>query len=295
LDPGTEAGVFAADTEQALCEFQRTRGLHVDGRCDENTWASLVESSWLFGARALMLTSPNMRGDDVAELQSRLTRLGFDSGRVDGILGPDTFAALRAFQSDCGLVVDGVCGAVTATTLRRVSSQTGNGPGIAVIREREQLRALRRLDQCRVVVGQFGGMSSLTRTLTHRLRVLGATVMPLGEPDPVAQALAANEFRADVFIGFESTAATQAVIHYYQVPTFESAGGRALADAIATSLTCVDGPQAVISGKRLPVLRETRMPAVLCIIGPTRVASDEAVDLADATLVALEAWLSRAQ
>ena len=37
-----------------------------------------------------MLTAPNLRGEDVAELQRILARLGFDCGRVDGIFGPDT-------------------------------------------------------------------------------------------------------------------------------------------------------------------------------------------------------------
>ena len=37
-----------------------------------------------------------LRGDDVAELQRRLNALGFDAGREDGILGPETEAALRA-------------------------------------------------------------------------------------------------------------------------------------------------------------------------------------------------------
>ena len=37
---------------------------------------------------------PMMRGDDVAELQARLNSLGFDTGKVDGIFGPDTLAGL---------------------------------------------------------------------------------------------------------------------------------------------------------------------------------------------------------
>ncbi len=45
-DLGTESGEFAVGTEQALCAFQRDRGLRIDGRCDDETWASLVESSW---------------------------------------------------------------------------------------------------------------------------------------------------------------------------------------------------------------------------------------------------------
>ena len=43
-----------------------------------------------------------LRGDDVSELQRRLNALGFDAGREDGILGPETETALRQFQRERG-------------------------------------------------------------------------------------------------------------------------------------------------------------------------------------------------
>jgi N-acetylmuramoyl-L-alanine amidase len=80
-----------------VTEFQQARGLHASGQCDDATWTALVEASYRLGDRTLLLTAPNMRGDDVAELQSILARLGFDCGRVDGILGPSTTRALEDF------------------------------------------------------------------------------------------------------------------------------------------------------------------------------------------------------
>ena len=56
-------------------------------------------------------------------------RLGFDCGRVDGILGPRTARALEEFQSNCGIAADGVCGPDTVRTLTVMSCQTGAGPG----------------------------------------------------------------------------------------------------------------------------------------------------------------------
>ena len=276
-----------------MCDFQRVRGLRVDGTCNSDTWASLVESSWAFGTRPLLITSPHLRGDDVAELQSRLARLGFDTGRVDGIFGPQTARALGAFQSDSGLVVDGVCGAATAQSIRRVSSQTGSGPGIAVLRERERLHGLRRIGDCRVVVGQFGGLSTIARSLTRELRALGAHAVPLDEPDPVRQARTANEFEADVFVGFEPATDEVSVVHYYRVPTFESVEGRTLAEHLARRLRATGGPEPQVTGLRLPILRETRMPAVLCVIGPAGAGSDRAGAVASAVIEALDAWLSR--
>ena len=53
-----------------------------------------------------------MRGDDVKKLQERLKQLGYDIGEtgVDGIYGPKTQAALKKFQEDYGLAIDGIYG-----------------------------------------------------------------------------------------------------------------------------------------------------------------------------------------
>ena len=88
-----------------------------------------MEASWRLGDRVLVLTAPNMRGDDVAELQGTLGRLGFDCGRVDGILGPATVHAVEVFQRNCGILVDGVCGPVTVRALELLVRQSGTGPG----------------------------------------------------------------------------------------------------------------------------------------------------------------------
>ena len=255
---------------------------------------ALVEASWKTGDRQLLLTSPNLRGDDVAELQSRLARLGFDCGRVDGIFGPRTSRALVDFQENCGVRTDGVYGPETIRLIERVSGQTGTGPGVGAVRERERLRTgFDSVATCRIVVGQFGGLSGLTRTLARELRHSGATVMPLDEPDAVAQATAANHFGAHVYLGFQATSEQAAIVHYYQVPSFESVGGRALAELIADEFHAVLGLEPAASGMRLPVLRETRMPAVLVTVGPVRRATDATALLATGVLRALDLWILR--
>jgi N-acetylmuramoyl-L-alanine amidase len=281
-------------TEAAVRAFQSARGLHADGVCDENTWTALVEASWRFGDRALYLRSPNLRGDDVVELQSNLARLGFDCGRVDGIFGPRTARALEDFQSNCGITVDGLCGTHTVKAIVRVSSQTGDGPGVSTVREWERLRSgLGSVANCRIVLGQYGGMSPLTRGLARELRSRGATVMTLDEPDAVAQALAANQFGAHVYIGFESHAEPAAVASYYRVPNFESVGGRTLAEGIAAEVAAMTETRLAVEGMRLPVLRETRMPAVLLTLGPVRTMVDASPVLTDAVLRAVDQWASR--
>ena len=63
-----------------------------------------------------------LRGDDVAELQRRLNALGFDAGREDGILGPETEARAVEFQRNAGLAPDGICGPATLAALDHVGS-----------------------------------------------------------------------------------------------------------------------------------------------------------------------------
>ena len=63
-------------------------------------------------------------GKRVSDLQSRLNALGFKPPlKVDGIFGPKTLAAVRAFQRSHGLKVDGLVGPKTTAALR-----TGSKP-----------------------------------------------------------------------------------------------------------------------------------------------------------------------
>lgn len=292
--PVTEAGLFCAGTEASLRAFQQSRGLRVDGRCDADTWGGLVEASWRLGDRLLFLTAPNLRGDDVADLQTRLGRIGFDCGKVDGILGPLTARALHDFQSNCGLVVDGTCGPVTLRAIERVSRQTGTGPGVATVRENDRLRSSSSsLRGLRVVIGHFGGLGTLTRAITRDLRLCGAIVISVDEPDARTQAAAANNFGAQVYLGFESRPDEASRIAYYAVPDFESVGGRSLATRLAAGLVRTSGIDPCPEGLRLQVLRETKMPAVLVSVGAVRRIIDVSADVTLIVRNALEAWAGK--
>lgn len=69
-----------------------------------------------FGRRALRLHD---RGDSVARLQEALQELGYDVGPIDGIFGYLTLDALRQFQREHRLAVDGKAGPEVWTTLFR--------------------------------------------------------------------------------------------------------------------------------------------------------------------------------
>lgn len=68
-------------------------------------------SDRLAGGGPLVGTFPpdsnGMRIADRIRLQERLTALGFDTGGTDGVLGPKTEAAIRAYQASRGLTVNG--------------------------------------------------------------------------------------------------------------------------------------------------------------------------------------------
>jgi peptidoglycan L-alanyl-D-glutamate endopeptidase CwlK len=57
-------------------------------------------------------------GDQVVQLQARLSEAGFPPGPADGHFGPATEAAVLAFQRSSGLLADGLVGFRTATALK---------------------------------------------------------------------------------------------------------------------------------------------------------------------------------
>jgi peptidoglycan hydrolase-like protein with peptidoglycan-binding domain len=67
--------------------------------------------------------------EGVQRLQSELKRMGFDPGKVDGVMGPRTKSAIRRFQDANGLEVDGVVGPETATALSAMGSSSIPVPG----------------------------------------------------------------------------------------------------------------------------------------------------------------------
>jgi N-acetylmuramoyl-L-alanine amidase len=111
--------------------FQQERGLHVTGDLNDATQRALEEARWKLGDRSLYLQSESMmRGDDVAALQSRLTEMGFHCGRVDGLFGQMTEAAVKEFQKSVGIKVDGKCGPATIIALLRLTKiVSGGAPG----------------------------------------------------------------------------------------------------------------------------------------------------------------------
>ncbi|MFY4775343.1 L,D-transpeptidase family protein [Metabacillus sp. RGM 3146] len=63
------------------------------------------------------------RGNSVADLQRKLTSLGFSTGKIDGIFGSATEKAVRNFQKSRGLVSDGIVSSATWKALNAASPE----------------------------------------------------------------------------------------------------------------------------------------------------------------------------
>ena len=72
------------------------------------------------------------KGQAVTELQTMLLKLGYDLGPcgIDGDFGKATEAAVRSFQSDHRLDVDGVVGSVTYGELERAVASVSEKPAV---------------------------------------------------------------------------------------------------------------------------------------------------------------------
>ncbi|MEA5159426.1 lytic murein transglycosylase [Cereibacter johrii] len=73
--------------------------------------APAIAGGWPRGDRALALA-------ERTELQHLLTAAGFDTGGADGLIGPNTLSALRAWQAARGLVADGYANEAVLNRLR---------------------------------------------------------------------------------------------------------------------------------------------------------------------------------
>src|SRR4051812_49850179 len=68
-------------------------------------------------ARELHVTSPMMTGPGVLEVQTKLEAVSYSPGELDGVYGPAMAGAVRAFQRDHRLDVDGIAGPITRGAL----------------------------------------------------------------------------------------------------------------------------------------------------------------------------------
>ncbi len=261
-------GEFSQGTASAVISFQIVRGLDPDGIVGPDTWRSLYEAGFRLGDRILYHRSPMLRGDDVAELQRRLNSLGFDAGKVDGILGPDTARALLDFQTNRGMSVDGIAGPQVLSELRSVDRATQK-TGRETIRERESLRHLPRS-----IVGsrtcfdpscrdddEAGAAWAAASSAAGLLQIMGGTPLISRSIDVFTtesiRARRANRIGADVIVSLRLPRADSPGVYYFASSMSRSESGALLASSIASRLELPTG------GRSAAILKHTRAPAVI--------------------------------
>jgi N-acetylmuramoyl-L-alanine amidase len=238
-----------------------------------------------------------LRGDDVADLQQRLCTLGFDTGRVDGIFGDATARGLAEFQRNAGLPVDAIVGEATLRELIRLESRHADPELVSAVRARAALRhATPTLSGRHVAIGESGGLGSVTGAMRRRLVLGGSRVTELHHPDDSTQAQQANQLAVDVFVGLRLNPEVAACRTSFWSGTHEeSPGGRLLAEMVQASLPAALGIEDLgAHGMALPLLRETRMPAVLVEIGPAALVVERSATLAEALSEVLGHWADAA-
>ncbi|MEX5710679.1 N-acetylmuramoyl-L-alanine amidase [Parafrankia sp. FMc6] len=285
---------FDSELDNAVRAFQQSRGLSVDGIIGPDTFRAIEEARRRLGDRLLhySVTHPFV-GDDVAALQERLSNMGFDVGRADGIFGARTDSAVRDFQRNRGLDPDGLCGPRTLRELKRLErTVTGGRPDVL----RESMRLLARgpslLGMVVAIDPGHGGddlgvssgglcerdlMADLASRLEARLLASGLEAYPVHgpheSPPEAERAARANEIGADLLVSLHVDASGSAQAqgvstYYYGHARGSSAVGERFAALVQREIVSrTDMVDCRAHPKTWELLRRTRMPAVQIDLG----------------------------
>jgi peptidoglycan hydrolase-like protein with peptidoglycan-binding domain len=118
--PGTLVGAIKKVAQRdagfpIIAEFQ----VAADADADEAD-ADEAPAAAAAAPAAAPAAPPAARGQaNVLGIQKALQRLGYDPGKIDGVSGPQTHAAIKKFQAASGLAADGIPGAKTQAALAK--------------------------------------------------------------------------------------------------------------------------------------------------------------------------------
>jgi N-acetylmuramoyl-L-alanine amidase len=286
--------IFSDEVGQAVRAFQQERGISVTGLIDETTQVAINEARWKLGDRSLKLTEPVMRGDDVASLQSRLIEMGFNPGRVDGIYGSASEAAVKDFQKSVGVKIDGICGPATVIALMRLlRTVTGGAPALLRDQASREKRGPALADKVIVLdpsprgdIAEF--TFDLAQKIEGRLIALGVSVfLTRGlntSPSEEERITFANNTSADLLISLsvdrqDSDIANGLATYFYGSEThgIHSIVGEKFATIVQRELISrTDLLNNRTHAKTWNLLRLTKAPAVMLEVGYISNSKDSA-------------------
>lgn len=120
-DKMSHTGIYIGDGHIIHCS-----GNVKTGEITDRSWThyaipiGLYSKKFVQNARrikAVAVLKKGSTGAAVKELQEKLTELGYDCGAIDGVYGTATVKAVKLFQTDHGLAVDGIAGLNTQVAL----------------------------------------------------------------------------------------------------------------------------------------------------------------------------------
>ena len=120
---GPVDGLMGSKTRGAIRAYQIDKSLPVSGEPSVSLYEHLQQT---IAARVSPAPMPSVDSSTVVEIQTRLRDRGYNLSSISGTLDSATVAAIRAFQSDAGLPVNGQATAALLDQLRIGSTVGAN-------------------------------------------------------------------------------------------------------------------------------------------------------------------------
>ena len=257
--------------------------------CDSTTWKLLTEAHWKLGDRLLYLKTPMMRGDDVAQMQGRLSWLGFDSGKVDGTFGQNTHRALADFQVNVGMAGDGICGTDTVAELERNYGRSST----TISNVKELLRFDRQTISTankNIAVLSTLELNANSEILRMSLNRAGFYALSFCHYDLAVLAALCNHTSASVIIYLEFIPSLKSTVSFFKGFHYSSEIGLSIAKPLAQALQGM--VEVTCKGSRHRILQLTNAPCIVISLSDTALWTQQMTSLAGLIAASLTQWFS---